>query len=218
MSDRSREALRLFARVYAARGLGKEHEFAETENQSLFSDWKTFLKIGCFGFGGPMAVFSLLENELVRKRKILTQKDFLEGAVLGDVLPGPVTMDIVSYTGYRLREWKGAFIATGVFILPSFILMILLSYLYSEMNLTPRLESVLKCLGAAVTGLIVSVGMRLGEKEIKDYFGVCIFLWAFASSLLFKLDILLIVGMAGLAGILLHTGRLDGFQTQSEGD
>jgi len=53
-----------------------------------FVNWNLFFKIGCLGFGGPMAVFSLLENELVQRKKILTDKDFLEGAVLGDILPG----------------------------------------------------------------------------------------------------------------------------------
>ncbi len=169
-----------------------------------FRDWGVFFKIGCLGFGGPMAVFSLLEDELVRKKKILTDKDFLEGAVLGDILPGPVTMDIVSYTDYRLKKWGGALIATTVFILPSFVLMVILAMLYDKYSVTPKVESVFKCLGAAVTGLIVSVGMKLGEKEVKDYFGTGILIWAFASALIFKLDILTVVGLSGLAGILLY--------------
>ena len=169
-----------------------------------FRDWGVFFKIGCLGFGGPLAVFSLLEDELVRKKKILTDKDFLEGAVLGDILPGPVTMDIVSYTGYRLKKWGGALIATTVFILPSFVLMIILAMLYEKYSVTPKVESVFKCLGAAVTGLIVSVGMKLGEKEVKDYFGTGILIWAFASALIFKLDILTVVGLSGLAGTLLY--------------
>ena len=170
----------------------------------MFRDWGTFFKVGCLGFGGPLAVFSLLEDELVRKKKILSDKDFLEGAVLGDILPGPVTMDIVSYTGYRLKKWTGAVIATTIFILPSFVLMVILAMLYDKYSVTPKVESVFKCLGAAVTGLIVSVGMRLGEKEVKDYCGTGILIWAFASALIFKLDILTVVGLSGLAATLLY--------------
>jgi chromate transport protein ChrA len=139
-----------------------------------FEDWLMFLKIGCFGFGGPMAVFSLLQDELVREKQILTDKDFLEGAVLGDVLPGPVTMDIVTYTGYKLKKWYGALISTIAFILPSFVLMIILAML------------------------------KLTKAEMKDYRELCILIWAFASSLIFKLDIVIIVGLCGLVSIVIY--------------
>lgn len=174
-----------------------------------FVNWDLFFKIGCLGFGGPMAVFSLLENELVQRRKILTDKDFLEGAVLGDILPGPVTMDIVTYTGYKLKKWSGAIRSTLIFILPSFILMIILAMLYNKYQVTPKVETIFKCLGAAVTGLIVSVGLRLGEKEIKDYRGAGILIWAFISSLIFKFDILTVVGLAGIAGTILYIGTTE---------
>jgi len=169
-----------------------------------FEDWLMFLKIGCFGFGGPMAVFSLLQDELVREKQILTDKDFLEGAVLGDVLPGPVTMDIVTYTGYKLKKWYGALISTIAFILPSFVLMIILAMLYDKYSITPRIAEALKCLGAAVTGLILSVALKLTKAEMKDYRELCILIWAFASSLIFKLDIVIIVGLCGLVSIVIY--------------
>jgi len=169
-----------------------------------FKDWFMFFKIGCFGFGGPMAVFTLLQDELVHEKMILTDKDFLEGAVLGDVLPGPVTMDIVTYTGYKLKKWYGAFIATLVFILPSFVIMIVLAMLYDKYSVTPKVSGVLQCLGAAVTGLILSVALRLSKAEMKDYRELCVLLWAFASSIIFKLDIVVIVGLCGLVGIVLY--------------
>ena len=177
------------------------------ENKSIvkkFKDWFMFFKIGCFGFGGPMAVFTLLQDELVHEKQILTDKDFLEGAVLGDVLPGPVTMDIVTYTGYKLRKWYGAFISTLVFILPSFVIMIILAIAYDKYSITPNVTAVLKCLGAAVTGLILSVALKLSKAEMKDYRELCILIWAFASSLIFKMDIVLIVGLSGLVGIVLY--------------
>lgn len=169
-----------------------------------FVDWDVFFKIGCFGFGGPMAVFSLLEEELVHKKAVLTDKDFLEGAVLGDILPGPVTMDIVTYTGYKLRKWSGAVIATLAFILPSFVIMLGLAVLYDRFRVTPKVETVLGCLGAAVVGLIMSVGLKLCRAELKDYREICILVWAFLSALFFKLDILVIVGLAGFVGVVLY--------------
>lgn len=167
-----------------------------------FKNWGLFLKVGCFGFGGPMAVFGLLEHELVRTRKLLTDKEFLEGAVLGNVLPGPVTMDIVTYAGYKLKNWVGAAISTVVFILPSFSLMTVLAALYGIYSITPTVQGVLSCMGAAVTGVILSVGLALGKTEVKGYREACILIWAFAAAFLFHLDIILIVGIAGLLGIV----------------
>jgi chromate transport protein ChrA len=59
-------------------------------------------------------------------------------------------------------------------------------------------------LGAAVTGLILSVALKLSKAEMKGYRELCILIWAFASSLIFRLDIVLIVGLSGLVGIVLY--------------
>jgi chromate transporter len=203
--SKARELEKSLAALYKNKYL-KVHETREQQGGIIekFKDWFMFFKIGCFGFGGPMAVFSLLQDELVREKQILTDKDFLEGAVLGDVLPGPVTMDIVTYTGYKLKKWSGALISTLVFILPSFVLMIILAMLYDRYSITPKVEQVFRCLGAAVTGLILSVGLKLSKTEMKDYRELCILLWAFASALIFKLDIVVIVGFAGLVGIVVY--------------
>ncbi len=203
--DKAKELKKSLAVLYKREYL-KAHKSKEKQDGIIgkFKDWLMFFKIGCFGFGGPMAVFTLLQDELVREKKILTDKDFLEGAVLGDVLPGPVTMDIVTYTGYKLKKWSGALVSTLAFILPSFVLMIILAMLYDKYSITPKVASVLKCLGAAVTGLILSVALKLTKAEMKDYRELCVLIWAFASSLIFKLDIVVIVGLCGLIGIVIY--------------
>ena len=196
-----RSLIALYKKGYAkVRGKqGRRNIIFET-----FREWSMFFKIGCFGFGGPMAVFSLLEDELVRNKKILTDKDFLEGAVLGDILPGPITMDIVTYTGYKLKKWSGAAASTVIFILPSFLIMLVFAMLYEKFSITPEVKVVLGCLGAAVVGLILSVGLNLSKAEIKDYREACILIAAFTASLVFKLDIVLTVGLAGLVGIAVY--------------
>ncbi len=203
--EKAKELKKSLAVLYKKEYL-KSHKSKEKQGSIIgkFKDWFMFFKIGCFGFGGPMAVFTLMQDELVREKKILTDKDFLEGAVLGDVLPGPVTMDIVTYTGYKLKKWSGALVSTLVFILPSFILMIILAMLYDKYSITPKVATVLKCLGAAVTGLILSVALKLSKAEMKDYRELCVLIWAFASSLIFKLDIVIIVGLCGLVGIVIY--------------
>lgn len=201
--DRAQQIQDLMVGIYRS-AAAKTAKSECREPVSEFNEWDLFLKIGCLGFGGPMAVFSLLENDLVAKRKLLTKEEFLEGAVLGDILPGPVTMDIVTYAGFKLQTWRGAVFSTLLFILPSFLIMLVLAMLYEKFSLTARVEVILKCLGAAVTGLILSVGLKLSKAEIVGSREVGILTWAFASSLIFRLDILVTVGIAGLIGIVLY--------------
>ena len=76
--------------------------------------------------------------------------------------------------------------------------------LYDKYSVTPKIAGILQCLGAAVTGLILSVALKLTKAEMKDYRELCILIWAFASSLIFKLDIVVIVGLCGLVGIVIY--------------
>jgi len=206
---KAREVQKSLVKVYRDQYRKAHGDPIKGKVKQRFTEWWMFFKIGCFGFGGPMAVFTLLEDALVRDRKILTNQDFLEGAVLGDVLPGPVTMDIVTYTGYKLKKWSGALIATLAFIAPSFVIMLVLAMLYDTYSITPKISVVMKCLGAAVTGLILSVGLKLTKAEMKGYRELCILVWAFASSIVFKLDIVLIVGLSGLVGMVIYHDETD---------
>ncbi len=188
----------------------RERRRVKHARRKAFTDWGTFFKIGCVGFGGPMAVLALLQEELVNRKKVLTNEDFLEGAVLGDILPGPVTMDIVTYAGFKLRKWRGAIISTLAFMAPSFMLMLVVAQVYDKVSSIPLVTEIFKCLGAAVTGIILAVGMQLGGDVIRDYTATAICVWAFASSLIFNIDILIIVVMAGAAGTLLAMARPKG--------
>lgn len=169
-----------------------------------FKEWHVFFTVGCFGFGGPFAVWSLLHDELVKRRTVLTNKDFLEAAVMGEILPGPVTMDIVTYAGYKLDEWWGAAIATFLFIFPSFLVMLFIASHYDQYAGVPIVAKVLHALGAAVTGIIISVGLKLTGEQVKTYMETGIFLFAFISSLVFEFDMMAVILLAGVAGLLLE--------------
>jgi chromate transporter len=169
-----------------------------------FKAWHSFFTIGCFGFGGPMAVWGILHDEMVTRRKVLSNRDFLEAAVIGDIVPGPVTMDIVTYIGHKLGRWWGAFFATLLFILPSFLLMLFIAIHYDQYIGVPWVRGVFHALGAAVTAIVVSVGLELGREQVKTYLEVGILIWAFISSLVFRFDMLWVVLLAGLAGLIME--------------
>jgi chromate transporter len=124
-----------------------------------------FLIIGATSFGGG-AVIGLIQNSLVRRRRWLTDDEFVEALVLGQSLPGPIAANTVVYIGHRLRGVRGAASALFLYVLPSFLLMTLFAALYERMRDVPAAGRLLFGLGPAVAGLIAATTWQLGEKTL----------------------------------------------------
>ncbi len=95
-------------------------------NESNWDLFWTFLKIGSTAFGGFMALISVVQNYLVVRKKLLTESEILDGISLATILPGPVAVNVVAYSGYRINGIPGAVVCATAVILPSFILILLL--------------------------------------------------------------------------------------------
>lgn len=167
----------------------------------LFS---TFLKIGATGFGGQMPLIALIQEQVVERKGWLRPAEFSLGLTIGETLPGPIVVDLVAYIGYRLRGWRGAVVSTAGFILPAFLLMLVLSILYSRFGELPELSPAFKGVGAAVIALVISASYRMAGKTIKDWRGLLILGAAMGGRYFFQLDVVLILLGAGLLGLLLY--------------
>lgn len=162
---------------------------------------KGFLRIGATGFGGPMALLGLIEEQIVRQSAELTEEDFAEGVALSQMLPGPLAVDCAAYLGYRLRGIGGALLSTGALILPAFLLMLIATPLYLKHGRLPALEGFFFGVAPAVIAVIFWTGFRLGTQFLTNYAAVAIAaLVAFAAYRGFS-PIWLLIG-SGLAGML----------------
>jgi len=102
----------------------------------------SFLKIGCTGFGGGLAVIAQIRTLAVYKRRWFTDHEFAEAFALAQSLPGTNAGNAVAYIGLRLRGWRGAAVALAAFILPSMLMMIVLSDFDRHLrNLPPAIKS-----------------------------------------------------------------------------
>src|SRR5207245_10592411 len=90
----------------------------------------SFLRIGSTAFGGFMALISVVQNEIVERKKLLTHSEMVDGISLATILPGPVAVNVVAYVGYKLRGGMGALVSAVGVILPAFILIVALSAAY----------------------------------------------------------------------------------------
>ena len=178
----------------------------------------TFLKIGSLSFGGFMALISIIQNQLVEKDKKIENGVVLDGISLASVLPGPVAVNVVTFIGYKLRGLSGALISMTAIIIPSFVLLVLLSYLYFQFGNMPALGKVFNGIIPAVTAIIIVVAVNMSRKTIKDYKQVLI---AAASGifLFFQggfLSTFIIIIAGALAGILLYKKQLAENNTKAD--
>jgi len=169
----------------------------------------TFLKIGSISWGGFMALISVVQKEFVDKNKIVKDEIILDGISLASVLPGPVAFNVVTYLGYHLRGFKGALVSMVAIILPSFLLILALAYIYSSYGQIPEFNHFFLGVLPAVSAVIISVATNMSQKQIKDYkqVAICILAGAiliFIHSFFATLGVILI---SAIAGYLLYSNK-----------
>lgn len=155
---------------------------------SYSSLFLTFLKAGCLGFGGFMSLISVVESILVKKKKLLRSEEMLDGISLASLLPGPQAVNVVAYAGNKLRGTGGAIVAAVAVVLPSFLLMILLSFLYQKYGDLPQVNQFFKGFVPAVTAVIVSVAWRMAKQNLKGWMEVALMILAIVSLIFIPKD------------------------------
>ena len=154
---------------------------------SLREIFLTFAKIGLTGFGGGMAIVALVERVCVKQKNWLSSEKFMHGLAFGQIL-GPFSLNVCTFTGHHLRGIRGGITAAFGFILPSFLLVSLLSWLYFAFNKLPQLQAALKGTNPVVIALIVVVAIDMGRKQIRGGNSCLMALAAFAATVIFKLN------------------------------
>ena len=164
-----------------------------------------FLKIGTIGFGGGMAVIALIERECVRRRKCVEAEEFLHGVGLGQIL-GPFAVNAAIFIGYRMAGLLGGLVAATAFMLPSLVLVIVLSWLYFTFHTIPSLQGALAGIGPVVIALILSAAGTMGFKALRSGPAVVLAILGCAGSLL-RVNPVWLLLVAGAVGLLLRLGH-----------
>jgi chromate transporter len=165
-----------------------------------------FLKIGCIGFGGGMATIALMEQEFVRRWRIIDPDEFLHGVGLGQVL-GPFAVNASIFIGYRLYGLAGALLCAGAFLAPSVSMVIGLSWLYFTYHRIPAPQGAMAGIGPVVISLILAAAWSMGRKALRAWPAWPVATLALAASLLKTNPVYTLVA-AGAIGLLLGKERL----------
>ncbi len=146
-------------------------EAGETRDRQEYSLWGLllyFLKLGTVGFGGPIALVGYMEKDLVTARGWLSKEEFVRGLALSQLAPGPLAAQLAMYIGFVRGGFLGATAVGIVFVLPSFLMVVVLGMLYVAYGGLEWMQAVFYGIGAAVIGIIVKSAYRLTKVTLKD--------------------------------------------------
>lgn len=132
-----------------------------------------FLKLGTWGFGGPVALVGYMNRDLVERKKWITEADYKEGLALAQLAPGPLAAQLGIYMGYIHYGITGATLTGLAFVLPSFFMVLALGAIYEAYNGIPWMQAVFYGIGAGVIGIIAYSAFKLTKKSIsKELWGI----------------------------------------------
>ena len=183
-----------------------------TDKTSLWFIFWTFLKIGSVAFGGFMSLISFIESIVVKRHKLISHEEMLDAISLANLLPGPQAVNVVAFVGYRLRGAGGALIATTSIILPSFFLVLTLSYIYFQFGHLPALQKAFQGFIPAIAAIVLSVVWRMGKKTISGKKEVSLLLVSLLLMIVTPLEYriyapIVIIGLCGGLGYLYFYDR-----------
>ncbi len=159
-----------------------------------------FLRLGATGFGGPAALIAMMQDEVVVKRKWLSQEYFLDLVGATNLIPGPNATEIAIHIGYARAGAAGLVIAGLCFILPAALLTTVLAWAYVRYGALPQVAPFLHGIKPAVLGIICIALWRLGRSALKGWRLLPIGLAVMAASLLGANEILVLL-VGGLLGM-----------------
>ena len=183
----------------------------------------TFFKIGLFGFGGGYGMLSLIQNEVVEKQQWISNSEFTDIVAISQMTPGPIGINSATYVGYKAIENAGmtrtqavcgSLLASFSVMLPSFILMLLISAFFMHYKDHKSVQTVLKWLRPVVVGMLAAAVLLLLNEEnigafsasnLQLYVSIGLFILAFLATYVWKIGPIKVILLAGLFGGLFYS-------------
>ena len=169
-------------------------------NVSIKEIVRLFLKLGFLGFGGPAAHIAMMQQEVVAKRKWMSEQHFLDLLGATNLIPGPNSTEMAIHIGYDKRGWKGMLAAGLSFILPAYFITGVFAFLYRKYGHLPEVEPFVYGIKPAVISVILGAIYPLAKKSVKTFFLAIMAITVLIASLFGINEIYLMFG-AGLFGV-----------------
>lgn len=172
--------------------------------------WLLFLKLGIIGFGGPAAHIAMMRNEIVERRKWLTNEEFLQLIGVTNLIPGPNSTELAIFLGKTKGGWRGLLISGISFILPAVILTFIIAILYETYGTLPSVKPFLMGIKPAIIAIIITAVWPLAKSSYRTFLLATVGIVSFALSLHGIHEILIMAGAGILMLIVYHVRKYNG--------
>lgn len=170
--------------------------------KELLGLFMTFAKIGLFTFGGGAAMMALLQDELVKKKKWITEQDLLDFFAIAQCTPGIIAVNTATIVGYKLKKTFGAATATMGVVFPSLIIIMTIAAVMQNFMENQYIIHIFNGIRAAVVAIIANVVIVLWQKSIKGNWEILIFCVSIIALLFGSISPAAVVLFAFLLGLL----------------
>ncbi|MBP5673228.1 MAG: chromate transporter [Victivallales bacterium] len=164
--------------------------------------FNVFASISAVSLGGGLVMLPAMNRAFVEKRKWLTNDDMLDTVAIMQSLPGIIAVNMSSLIGSKIAGVPGAIAGTLGVVFPPFVTILLIAYCLTNFFDTPAMVNVFKGVRAGVCALILLSAIQLGKKVLKGPFEIALALIGFLSILVFNLNVILMIILAGIAGLV----------------
>jgi len=167
----------------------------------------TFFKIGAFTLGGGYAMIPLIEREVVDKREWIGREEFLDLVAVAQASPGPIAVNTAVFVGYKLMGIKGVIFSCLGSVLPSFIIIVLIAAVFTEIKNSPTIEKIFLGIRPVVAGMIFASVFRLGKSAKINRISIIFVLLVAISIWIFKITPIYIILLSIIVGSLRYLTR-----------
>lgn len=172
-----------------------------TVNLSFWQAFKYWLILGFISFGGPAGQISMMHQELVEKRRWISEHRFLHALNYCMVLPGPEAQQLATYIGWLMHGTWGGIMAGVLFVLPSLLILLGLTWVYLAFGQLPIVAGILYGIKPVVVAIVIHAAYRIGSRTLKNAVLWTLSIVAFIAMFVFKIPFPIIVLSAGLIGL-----------------
>lgn len=170
--------------------------------KELWALYTAFFRMGALTFGGGYAMLPMIEREVVDKHKWATIEEVMDYYAISQCTPGVIAVNVATFIGHKTKGILGGIIATLGVITPSLILISLIASLLQTFYDNNYVKSAFQGIGVAVCAILVQAILKIGKAGLVDKFTWILAIAGFMAAWLFKIPTLIVIVVAGIAGIV----------------
>ena len=170
--------------------------------KTLWQVFATFFRIGAFTFGGGYAMIPLIQNEAVERRGWVTDEDILDIIAIAESTPGPIAINSATFVGYRAAGVLGSVCATLGVVLPSFVVILLISFVLKQFQDIKAVQYAFAGIRAGVLALLCKSLWTMYKKSPKGWAAYIVMAGAFVLTAIFDINVIFVIIGCAVFGLI----------------